>query len=471
MNLEDEMIEKLLANLPQTSIRLGLERIEGACAALGSPQGRYPSVLVAGTNGKGSTSAFLASILGAAGKRVGLYTSPHLISPRERIRIGGEPIAAGDLERAAQRLLAAWPAVGEPDHPDALSYFEVMTALALDAFAHAKVDVAILEVGLGGRLDATNLSGTKLCAAVITKIALDHQEFLGDSLAAIAKEKGAIAREGVPLIVAPQEEEALLALREQAAVVGAPLVAVGADVSLFEEPGAPPGLVGLAGASQGVPEEAPDEADRATRQAVPGGGGAGGPPLRYCGSIWQISDLRLGLLGPHQIENAGCAVAALEVGCRGLRLGPDDVRRGLASTSWPGRLEIVSEQPLTVLDGAHNPDGARALARAFGTLWSEHRPQIVLGILGEKDRRPILEALAPLGARFHLCPVPSSRAVPPEVLAAELRSLHVSVEVHPSVEGAIAAARAGAGSGGAVLIAGSLYLVGAARKILRGGEV
>ncbi|HWV37662.1 MAG TPA: folylpolyglutamate synthase/dihydrofolate synthase family protein [Vulgatibacter sp.] len=423
------MIEEILSRLPQSTIRMGLERIEGACAALGGPQGRYPSAIVAGTNGKGSTCAFLAAILEAAGLRVGLYTSPHLVSFRERIRTGGEPIDPEALERAGGRLLRAWPALGRPGDPDALTYFEAATALAFEAFAEARVDVAILEVGLGGRLDATNVSGKRLVAAAVTRVGLDHTEYLGATLEAVASEKARVARAGVPLVIAPQRPAALAAIRAHADRIGAPVV-----------------------------------------EAPPLEGGEGG--LRYRGPGGASGGLRLGLRGIHQRENAAVAVALARA--IGEALAPGRIEAaipvGLASARWPGRLEVVAEEPLFVLDGAHNPDGALALASSFESAWPGVRPRLVFGVLGDKERLAMMRALFPLASGVHLCAPPSSRAVPPALVADEARRAGLGgapIECHPSVEDAVEAARGAAGRGGAVLICGSLYLVGAARAMLR----
>ncbi|HEY0839521.1 MAG TPA: folylpolyglutamate synthase/dihydrofolate synthase family protein [Vulgatibacter sp.] len=429
------MIEELLGRLPQSTIRMGLERIEGACAALGEPQGRYPSVIVAGTNGKGSTCAFLASILEAAGLRVGLYTSPHLVSFRERIRIAGEAIAPDDLEEAGRRLVTAWPALGRPGDPDALTYFEAATALAFDAFAAARVDVAILEVGLGGRLDATNVSGKRLVAAAVTRVGLDHVEYLGSTLRGIAAEKAAVARAGVPLVSAPQRKEALEAIRASAGQMGAPLV----EAAALEERG-----------------------------------GA----LAYTGPGEELGGLQLGLRGEHQRENAAVAIALARIldGAFATRGGSIEaaIPAGLRDARWPGRLEVLSEHPLVVIDGAHNPDGAAALASSFSKTWPGTRPQLVFGVLGDKDRLPMMRSLFPLAGAIHVCPPPSPRAVPAADLAEEAIRAGLaggtgpSIEAWPDVAGAVSAAMARAGREGAVLICGSLYSIGAARALLVG---
>lgn len=414
----------ILARLPASTIRLGLDRIQRACDALGRPQGAFPSVHVAGTNGKGSTCALLAAALRASSKRVGLYTSPHLVSFPERIRVDGDPVSEEALDAAMERLVRAWPALLDPTDPDCLTYFEAATALAFVVFAEAEVDVAVLEVGLGGRLDATNLEGKDLRAAVVTRVALDHGEFLGDDLEEVAREKGGIARSGVPLIVGMQRPASRAALREQGERHGADVVDVEAVTRLREGPA---GLV-------------------------------------YEGPRWRLEGLRLGLLGSHQRENARVALATLEA----LGEPPEAARVGLAQARWPGRLQVVSERPLIVVDGAHNPEAAQALAREFRALWPGRSPHLVFGVVAEKDRRPMMEALFPLARAVHLAPPAIDRAVAPEAVAAEAARLGGPVEVslHGGVAEALEAARAGAGADGAVLVCGSLFVVGEALAAL-----
>lgn len=415
--------ERILSRLPEAGIRLGLARIEAALDALGRPQGAFPSLHVAGTNGKGSTCAFVSAALEAEGRKVGLYTSPHLLSFRERIRIGGRPISEAALDASLGRLWDAGPFVRDPDDPRALTYFEAATALAFDAFAHAGVEIAVVEVGLGGRLDATNVEGKDLRAALITRIAVDHVAYLGSDLGAIAREKGAIARPAKPMVVgrqAPAAREALLAV---AAERGAELVDVDRESRLVRE--------------------------------------AGG--LHYRGPRWDLSGLRLGLLGAHQEENAHLALAALE------RLGvpAEAARAGLSAARWPGRLQVVSERPLVVVDGAHNPDGARALASAWRELWPDERPHLVFGVLGDKDGEAMLQSLLPLAETVHLCaPAAPGRSAHPFV-----RAEGPKVVAHPSAGAALEAATRLAGEGGAVLVAGSLYLVGEALSFLGCAEV
>lgn len=432
--------EALLARLPQTGIEPGLERIEKAARALGVPQGRYPSILVAGTNGKGSTCAFLSSCLVAAGLRVGLATSPHLVSFRERIRLDGVPVDDATVDRALSRIEAAWPRALREGDPDRLSYFEVVTLLALSVFAEQEVDVAILEVGLGGRWDAANLAGTQRLASVMAPIALDHQDWLGEGLAAIAREKAAVAREGVPLVVGPQPPEARDVLREVATERGAPWVEMGA-------------------CERGGPAGSP---------------GARPQTFSYRGPRWRFDGLEVGMLGAHQVENACLAVTALEALADRLPIGEDALRRGLAEARWPGRLEVVAERPLVLLDGAHNPAAVRKVVASFSELFGTRPLQLVFGVLDDKERDPMMRTLFPSARGVHLCAPDSPRAVPATRLAEEAAELGlaeaVEVRAHTSLDAAIEAAREAAGEEGAVLVCGSLYLVGEARRLLVGPE-
>jgi len=406
----------ILARLPESSLRFGLERIQAACDALGRPQSAFRWVHVAGTNGKGSTCAMLDAALRCAGKKVGFYSSPHLVSFHERIRIDGAPISDEALDASMRRLWDAGPFVRDPSHPSALTYFEAATALAFDAFAHAGVEIAVVEVGLGGRLDATNVEGKNLAAAAVSRIARDHTAYLGEDLADIAREKGAIARPGRPLVLGVQEPRAREAIARQAAEIGARLVDVEAETRI----------------------------ERSTEGLV------------YRGPRWELSGISLGLLGPHQVDNARLALAVLEL----LDVPPEAAREGLARARWPGRLQVVSDRPLVVLDGAHNPDGAHALARAWWELWPDRRPHLVFGVLADKDVREMTKALFPLAETVHLCTPASSRAVPAQQLAAL-----VGGTAHESVEAAIQAALRLAGRDGAVLVCGSLYLVGEALRM------
>ncbi len=436
-------------------MKLGLERMRAALALLGEPHRCAPTLHVAGTNGKGSTCAFAERALRCAGLKTGLYTSPHLRHYCERIRVDGEPVseetAAALLDEVLQRV--PWALAGGPGGPgdgDGLTFFELTTLLGFLAFARAGVQVMVVEVGLGGRLDATNVVAPLACA--IAPLGLEHQQYLGDTLALIAAEKAGILKPGVPAVSAGQPREAAAVLESVARSVHAPLWRPGRDYR-FES--------------------------RAERSFCYQSGGAA--PGGGCGtSGWTVRPAALGLLGRHQRANAALACALLEQAARrGLPVTQEHAEEGLALARWPGRLERVGGQPLTLLDGAHNPHAARALAEALpdllasmgrdpgaspGTAAAAAGPSLqgVLGVLGDKDLVGVLRPLLPLFTAVHLCAPRSPRALPALALAAKVRELAPGLlcTVYPSGAEALAGARAAAGPDGAVLACGSLYLVG-----------
>jgi dihydrofolate synthase/folylpolyglutamate synthase len=394
-----------LASLKPLAMRLGLERMERALDAMGHPERGLRVLHVAGTNGKGSTCAMAAQALCEAGHRTGLYTSPHLVRFNERIAVDGRPIDDGELSRAVEALRDACPWHDGGGEDERLTYFEVATLAALLHFAWRAVDVAVVEVGLGGRFDATNVVRPIVCA--VTRIAFDHAEMLGDSLEAIAGEKAGIMKPGVPVAVAHgQEPGAMRALEEAAARRGAPLVV------------APPSFDGP-----------------------------------------------VGLAGPHQRGNAALAATALRLlGAAGLPVPEHAISAGIAGASWPGRLETVGG---VLLDGAHNPDGAAALARALTELHPGRPVELVFGALADKDEGSMLRALAPAVRALHLVAPSSPRARPPSTYLATAASLaRGGADVHGSTAEALACARRAARDGALVVVAGSLYLVGEARAIL-----
>ena len=417
-----EAVARLLAlrGGEYAGMRPGLERIEALLDALGHPERGYTLAQVGGTNGKGSISAMLAAMLHAEGRRVGLYTSPHLVSFRERIRVDGEAIgedAVVDGVEALGTLIARVDA----------TVFEASTALAFDHFAHERVEVAVLEVGLGGRVDSTTVG--RPAAAVLGPIDFDHQEFLGDTLTAIAGEKAAIFRSGTALSAAqPPEAEAVVVA--QAARAGVPLLMEGRELT--------------------VTLRARDLHGQRIDCAGPG---------------WRLDDLRLGLLGTYQPANALLAVAAARV----LGVGERAIRAGLARARWPGRFELRRrEGGWLVLDGAHNPAGARALAASLETYFGEAPITLVIGVLRDKDAAGILRPLLGRVRRVILTAPRSARAAPPEDLRA-LVPASMPVEVASTVGQALAAAEEGSRSA-VVCVAGSLMLVGDALRHLDGDE-
>lgn len=415
-----------LEGLSPSGVRLGLERIHVALRALRNPERDYPALHVAGTNGKGSTCAFAASCLQAQGYRVGLYTSPHLEKVNERIRIGGEEISDELLGQRILEVLEQYPEAAQTPAP--LTYFEFGTLVALWHFSREKVDVAVLETGLGGRLDATTAATPVVTA--ITSISFDHMDYLGHTLAAIAQEKAGIIKPGVPVVVSRQTPEALAVLEAQARQKGAALKLEGRDFLLEPE------------ASAGT------YVYRGMRTAVP--------------------KLTLGLRGAHQAQNAAVALACLELlEDRGLPISQHSARKGLVDARWPGRLEEFLTTPTIVLDGAHNPAGAEVLARAIDELYPNRKVHLVFGVLGDKDYRPVLRTLVPKCASVHLTPVPSPRTLLPERYADEVRGLCPEVELYGSPSEALTGARMRAQPEDLVLCCGSLFLIGTIRTIVR----
>jgi dihydrofolate synthase/folylpolyglutamate synthase len=391
-------------------MRPGLERIEGLLAALGHPEERYTLVQVGGTNGKGSIASMLAAILKAGGRRVGLYTSPHLCSFRERIRVNAEPIAPDavvDGVDALGTLLARFDA----------TMFEATTALALDHFAREAVDVAVLEVGLGGRLDATTVG--RPAATVLGPIDLDHQQYLGSTLAAIAAEKAAIIRSGIALSAAQAPEAAAVVLR-RAQEAHVPLLLEGRDLAV-------------------------------TVQAR----SLAGQRISVTGPDGKLVGLELPLLGAYQPANALLAVAAARV----LGAGEPAIRAGLARARWPGRLEIVRRDPLLVLDGAHNPAGARALARSLRELFGADPLTLVLGLSQDKDAPAILGSLVPLATRVVLTRASNPRAADPHALLAALPPGSPPVQMAESPAEALGMAMQSPHTP-IICVAGSLFLLG-----------
>lgn len=391
-------LERLYRLIPLGK-KLGLERMQAACDAFGNPERTFPTVHVAGTNGKGTVTAFTASIARANGLKVGVYTSPHLMRFAERINIGGQPISDELLVDLLNRVM---------DRAPELTFFEVATLSAFLAFAEARVDLGVIEVGLGGRLDATNVLPAPRVVA-ITRIAYDHMSDLGDSLALIAAEKAGIIKAGSKVVLGKIHPEARAVIEAKAAAVGAPI-----------EPLASPEPIA-------------------------------GAPLAYP---------RVALVG----SNLAVAVTI----ARELGIAPEVMAQGIEHTTWPGRNELLhrSGQELTLLDCAHNPDGAVALSHALdpsvlGDIESRKEIVLVFGAINTKNWRAMLRRLEGVaGHRVYVAP-PISKAVDPQELAQFCPG-----EVAPSVADALARARALVGPRGVVVVTGSTFLVGAARALL-----
>jgi len=401
---------------------LSLDHVRQLVGVLGDPQTAYPVIHVTGTNGKGSTSRLITSLLVEHGLSVGTYTSPHLQKVNERLAWNGEPISDEAFAAIVTQLADLSPLAGvEP------SYFELLTAAALLWFAEVAVDVAVLEVGLLGRFDATNVADAEV--AVLTNVGFDHTDGQGDWRQRIASEKAGIVKPGSFLVVGEPDP-----------VVQATFMAEG------------PREAWVWGTDLDVVEE---------RAAL------GGQVVSVRTPLGTLDELFVPLYGSHQARNVACAVAAVEA-FFGRPLDPEVARAGLAGATVPGRFEVLHHQPLVVLDGAHNPDGARAAARTFADDFDvAGRRVLVVGLLDPHDPRAVLEALDARRADLVIACAPDSpRAVPPEQIAAVARSLPVMTEVVADVGAAVERALALSTEEDAVLVTGSLYVVGAARTAL-----
>jgi dihydrofolate synthase/folylpolyglutamate synthase len=420
-----------LKSLESYGIKPGLGRIRELLRLLGQPQQGLQVIHVAGTNGKGSVCALLDSVLRSAGYRVGLYTSPHLVDLRERFCFQGRPISASVLEACAGQL---WPAVkamqaqGEPP-----TFFEATTALALLFFARKKAQVAVLETGLGGRYDATNLFDHPL----ITNIDLDHTQVLGGTVERIAWEKAGIAKPGADLISAASPGAwAVIAREWRSAQKRWPARSPKAQLTRL----APGQGYHLRSAKL---DWRPQPGQRME--------------LEVLGTRRRLS---LPLLGQHQAANLACSLAAVEsLRRQGFRISEAALGRGIAATRWPGRLQLISRQPRLLVDGAHNPAGARALAAALPQL-RRGRLGLVMGVLKDKDWRGILAPLLPQAERCFFSAPRNIRALNPQALCGLARRAKVEASAHPSLKAALAAAQAWASPQDTLVVAGSLYSVG-----------
>jgi dihydrofolate synthase/folylpolyglutamate synthase len=427
----EEAIEYLYSLGNETlAMKLGLESVSALAHALGDPQRRFPAVHIAGTNGKGSTSATTASVLSAAGLRAGLYTSPHLVSIMERIRIGADEISPEEFARLATTVRAAGERlVVENTLPAPPTFFEQMTMIAYLYFAEKKVKLAVLEVGLGGRLDATNICEPVVTA--ITRVGFDHQKYLGDTLEKIAREKAGIIKSGVPAVVAPQSGEAMSAIAARCEEMNAPMI--------------------LTSAPFGGIEPGSDE-------------NVGRYRFRYRTSSDEYT-LRLGLRGRHQITNATVAIEIAEQ----LRVEGFDIPRaaiieGLNKAEWPGRLEMIrlapSQAPL-LLDGAHNSDGALALRDFLDAHFRSIPITIIFGAMADKAFGEMGDILFPAANRVIVTRIASPRAADPGAIA---ESSHRDVIRIENPDEAFDEALRITPPDGLIVVCGSLFLVGEIRQ-------
>ncbi len=414
-----------LYGLQKHGIKLGLETMRTLLAEIGRPERRLRVLHIGGTNGKGSTAAMAAAMLQAARLRVGLYTSPHLVEFRERIRINGDMISEKEVADLAGRVKRATPAGLSP------TFFETTTAMAFLYFAESRVDFAVLEVGLGGRFDATNV--VEPAASAITTIALDHQEYLGRTEEAIAFEKAGIIKSSVPVVIGEMESAARRVVQRVARERGAPLHRFGREFNID---------------------------------------GQGPERFTYRGFTRVFADLECGLAGCHQLGNAACAIALLEAAdCFGMGVDEAAVRLGLRSVEWEGRLELIEDDPPVLLDGAHNPAAAAALAchlHAYQAKNPESRIIFVWGMMRDKDHRGFIAPLLSVVSEIVLTQSTLARAATVQELRTALPEWQGAVHEAMMPSEALVAAKRRATSSDLICVAGSLMLLGDLKAALRG---
>jgi dihydrofolate synthase/folylpolyglutamate synthase len=414
-----------LYGLQKHGIKLGLDTITALVGRLGMPQSRFPSLHIAGTNGKGSTAAMAAAMFQAGGYRVGLYTSPHLVEFVERIRVSGRMIPESEIARLTELVKG----LSEPDLSP--TFFEFTTAMAMQYFAESQVDVAVLEVGLGGRFDATNVVTPVAC--VITTIALDHEQYLGNTLESVAFEKAGIIKENVPVIVGRVLGNARDTIERIAAEREAAVLCLGRD---FDVQGDTPAC------------------------------------FRYSGFGVRYDDLSCPLLGAHQLDNAACALSLVEIARRNrLAVGEQAIREGLRNVQWEGRLEVAGRDPLTVLDGAHNPGASKALAdhlRKFRHANPGIRVILVIAMMRDKDHRGFIEPLKEVVDDVVVTQADLKRSATVEELMSMIGHTWPRARTNASVPGALGEARQLARPQDMICVTGSLMLIGEVKALLRG---
>jgi dihydrofolate synthase / folylpolyglutamate synthase len=418
--------------------RLDLRPIAALLDAIGRPHERLSVIHVAGSKGKGSTCLFIEAILGAAGERVGTFTSPHLESWVERFRIGGCEVDAASLVAAVERIRPAVQALRDGPPETQPSFFDATTAIALLLFAEAGVDRAVIEVGLGGRLDSTNV--VHPVVTCVTSIELEHTDKLGSTEAAIAGEKAGILKPGVPAVLGALGPEAAEVARKRAETVGAPVLARGEAFEVRAEP------AGLPGAAQSIVFESRD----------------------WPGAAWAPMRAVLSAQGSAAVANAGLAIACVRaLGAHPEAVLRDAVARGLAAAVLPGRIEVLPHDPAVIIDAAHTENSARVVAECLIGL-APAGYDLLFSISTDKNVDAVLEALLPRAARIWLTQADAQRSFDPFALAERVRSQRpdAPIEILVDPEEAARAARAGLAPGRKLCVAGSVYLAGAARRAL-----
>lgn len=410
--------------------RPGLERMQWMLEKMGRPEAGQRFIHVGGTNGKGSTTALIHNVLQAAGYRVGMYTSPYLDAFTNRIGADGKDIDTAALVTLVERLQPHFDAINQSSLGP-ITQFEVTTLLALAYYQELDLDFVVWEVGLGGRLDATNVVNPLV--SVITNIGLDHTEILGETLPQIAAEKAGIIKRGIPVVTAVKEREALDVIQATAADLCAPLFRLEHEFTYKR--------------NQFTLEE---------------------QSFDYVDQQLELKDLRIQLVGAHQCQNAATALAVInQLQQQGFSIDEQACRVGLATTRWPGRLEVMSKQPLIIIDGAHNPHGTLALQQALQEYFPNKRISMVLGILKDKERSEMLAHLLPQASSVVFAAPSYGRATEPELLLQDASLHQIPAATAESVAEAIDVALAELAPEEILLVAGSLYTVSEAREHLK----
>jgi dihydrofolate synthase/folylpolyglutamate synthase len=416
---------KAMYGLRRFGIILGLGTIRSILNALGDPQNNFYSIHVAGTNGKGSVAAALSSILQQSGYRVGLYTSPHLVRFNERICINNRQISNDAVVKSYQAVQKAHLGNRTP------TFFELTTAMAFYEFGRQAVDWAVIETGMGGRLDATNVIDPVI--SIITNVSMEHRDYLGNTLTQITREKAGIIKPATPVVTAIKQREAKSVIQRIAAKKSAPLYMLGKNFKVRRQP-------------------------------------AGGFSYYGIENTWH--DMHTALQGHYQVENAALAIAACELLNKDhTSISQQSIRDGLIKTSWPGRLEIVSEHPMIILDGAHNLMAARELAKFLGDNLAQRPITLVVGILDDKPYQSMLKSLLPVCSRVIVTRAKTDRALDPRRLFETAKKTLSDVRIVSDVAQAFKQAVADADFNDVICIAGSLYVVGEAKAAIEKGLI
>ena len=406
--------------LQRFGIKLGLSTIRKILSGMGNPQDTYNCIHVAGTNGKGSVASSLASILNQAGYKTGLYTSPHLVHFNERIQINNRPISNSNVVASYNAIKNAHHGEREP------TFFEFATVMAFFEFARQKVDWAVIETGMGGRLDATNIIRPRV--SIITNISLEHRDYLGDTLKQISGEKAGIIKSRTPVVTGIRQKKAFAVIENKAAEKSAPLFCLGKDFKV--------------------------------RRSASG-------TFSYHGIEANWQGLQTGLAGSHQVDNAALVLAACEILIQnGGKLSLNNIKAGLLKNRWPGRLEIVSTEPQIILDGAHNFIAARNLARFLSAHFADRNLTMIIGILDDKPYNAMLKCLLPTANRVILTRAKINRALEPEKLEAFAKKIVPKVIINADVRQALNFAIDTSSPDDVICVAGSLYVVGEAKQAL-----